>query len=240
MSTLAAAYMRCSGKASLFGDTWERQITAIKECCTKLGLTLLQDLEFREEAVPGKTDEEHRPAFQEMISTLLANGCRTIIVESLDRLAREYRIQEQLIIYIASKELTLISANTGENITEAMLADPMRRALVQIQGVISELDKNMIVAKLRKARERKRSAGTRCEGRKPFGEDPDRPDEVPVLALMKQRAAQGWTPDFIAMRFNETKVPTRLERYWHGATISKILSRHSGFQNPSEQEHANV
>ena len=87
--------MRCSGKASLFGDTWDRQTDTIKSCAASKGYSL--DYEFREEAVPGKMDEEHRPAFQEMIATLLGNGCKTIIVESLDRLAREYRIQEQLI-----------------------------------------------------------------------------------------------------------------------------------------------
>ena len=164
--TAAVSYMRCSSKTSLTGDTWDRQGTTIRTYCDAQGIELIA--EFREEAVPGKLDENQRPAFQAMIAEILSNGCRTIIVESLDRLAREYRIQESLIIYLASKELTLISANTGGSITEAMLGDPMRRALVQIQGILAELDKNMIVAKLRKARERKRKNG-KCEGRKPYG-----------------------------------------------------------------------
>ena len=229
--THAVAYMRCSSKGAIFGDTWDRQWEAICACAKAQDFHL--EAQFREEAVPGKLDEDQRPAFQEMIATLLGNGCRTIIVESLDRLAREYRIQESLIIYIASKDLTLISANTGENITEAMMGDPMRRALVQIQGILAELDKNMIVAKLKKARQRIRKEGRkenpndkRCEGRKPFGEDPDRPHEAPILALMRERATQGWSPDFIAMRFNEDNIPPRYkEKRWHGATVSKILTR---------------
>jgi site-specific DNA recombinase len=220
----AVSYMRCSGKASLFGDTWDRQTETIEACAAAKGYQI--EHEFREEAVPGKLDEEHRPAFQEMIATLLGNGCKTIIVESLDRLAREYRIQEQLIIYIASKGLTLISANTGENITEAMMGDPMRRALVQIQGILAELDKNMIVAKLRKARTRIRQAGERCEGRKPYG---SRPGEDVILRHIVNLRATTRDPELIANTLNAEGVPTRYGKRWHPGTVSKILKRNSKF-----------
>ena len=169
----ACAYSRCSGASQVDGDTWDRQIEAIKSCCASQGLTLIH--EYRDEAVPGKTGEESRPGFQSMVSDLLGNGCRTIVIESLDRLARQYDIQQQLATYLASKGLALISANTGEDITAALMGDPMRRALVQIQGIFAELDKNLLVAKLRKARERQKAAMGRSEGRKPFGQDPDRP-----------------------------------------------------------------
>ena len=165
--TPAVAYLRVSGGGQLSGDGFTRQSSACVLCAAQQGYEITA--EYYEEAVPGKTDMEGRPAFQEMVASLLGNGCRVIIVEGLDRLAREYRIQEQLIIYLASKGLTLISANTGENVTEAMMGDPMRRALVQIQGIFAELDKNMIVAKLAKARKRKRENGGKCEGRKPYG-----------------------------------------------------------------------
>lgn len=216
----ACAYMRCSGKGQVEGDTWDRQHEAIATCATAKGFSL--DYEFREPAVAGKTEADDRPAFQEMIGTLLGNGCKTIIVESLDRLAREYRIQEQLIIYIASKGLTLISANTGENITEAMMGDPMRRALVQIQGVLAELDKNMIVAKLRKARARKRANGERCEGAKPFGSLPSERDILGRIVRLRQ---DGFTPGAIARGLNAHGIPTRYGTLWYASTVSKILHR---------------
>jgi DNA invertase Pin-like site-specific DNA recombinase len=216
----AVAYMRCSGRGAVFGDTWDRQLTAIKGCAETQGFTI--EHEFKDEAIAGKLDQEQRPAFQEMIATLLENGCRTIIVESLDRLAREYRIQESLIVYIASKGLTLISANTGENITDAMMGDPMRRALVQIQGILAELDKNMIVAKLRNARERLRSKNGKCEGRKCFGA---RPGESETLDYIVKNAAQGQSSDAIANSLDALKIPTRYGKRWHSGTVSKILAR---------------
>jgi len=118
------------------------------------------------EAVSGTKDEADRPEFKAMVSAIMRNGVDTIIVESLDRLAREYRIHEQMLIYLAAKGITLIAANTGENITKAISADPMKKAMIQMMGIFSELDKSLLVKKLRQARERVKQEIGKCEGRK--------------------------------------------------------------------------
>lgn len=230
MST-AYGYLRCSGRSQLDGDTWQRQDDAIVSCAGQKCLTL--DRSFREEAVPGKTEEDHRPAFQEMVAAMLREGVKVVIVESLDRLARGYAIQEQLITYLASKGLTLIAANTGEDITAAMMGDPMKRALVQMQAVFAELDKNLIVAKLRKARERKRSNFGRAEGRKPFGymsggsrsADIPNPAEYPVLKVIHDMQAEGLSAEIIASRLNLLLLNSRTGKPWRASVIRKILSR---------------
>lgn len=220
----ACAYMRCSGVSQVDKDSFPRQIASILSCCQSKGFQLVH--EYREEAVPGKLDEESRPAFQRMISDLLGNGCRTIVIEGMSRLAREYRTQEHLIIYIASKGLTLISADTGEDITAAMMGDPMRRALVQIQGIFSELDKNLLVAKLRKARDRQKESTGRSEGRKPFGY---KDGEKPILDRMIALRGQGENPEQIARILNAEGIPTRGTKkgrgLWKAPTIAKILNR---------------
>lgn len=218
--TDAVAYMRCSGKGQLDGDTFDRQHESIqKYAADGEGIAILH--EYREEGVSGKTDEESRPAFQTMIAELLGNGCRTIIVESLDRLARQYDIQQQLATYIASKGIALISANTGEDITAALMGDPMRRALVQIQGIFAELDKNLTVSKLRKARDRQKAKTGRCEGVKPYG---SLPGEENGLRRICEYAAFG-NADQIAYLMNENGPPTRSGGLWRASTIRKILAR---------------
>jgi DNA invertase Pin-like site-specific DNA recombinase len=218
--TEAAAYCRVSGPSQIAGDGFPRQLAAIRSCCQSKELSLVH--EYLEEAVPGKLDEDHRPAFQQMISDLLNNGCRTIVIEGMSRLAREYRTQEHLIIYIASKGITLISADTGEDITAAMMGDPMRRALVQIQGIFSELDKNLLVAKLRKARQRQRELTGKSEGRKAFG---DKDGEREVLDRMIQMRAGLLTFKEIAKILNNDAVPTRMGKLWSEAVVAKILGR---------------
>jgi DNA invertase Pin-like site-specific DNA recombinase len=122
-----------------------------------------------------------------MVEDLLSNGCRTIVVESLDRFARDLGVQMQLLAYLLSKGLRLISASTGDDVTAAMEDDPMRKAMVQMQGVFSELDKNLTVRKLRKARATKRAKTGRCEGRKPFGHYPGEADTLDTIRTLYRK-----------------------------------------------------
>ena len=156
----AYGYLRVSGQGQIDGDGFRRQEEEIRSYCKNSGIELAGV--YQEQGVSGTTDETKRPAFQEMISAILKNGVRTIIVEGLDRLAREYRIQETLLIYLASKGITLINARTGENVTEAIASDPMKKALVQIQGVFAELEKNLLMKKLRTARRARAEVHGKC------------------------------------------------------------------------------
>ena len=110
MRKKAYGYLRVSGKGQLEGTGLDRQRAVIERYAKKAGCDVVKF--FREEGISGTKDEADRPAFKEMISEILKDGVRTVIVEGLDRLAREYRIQETLLIYMASKGITLISATT--------------------------------------------------------------------------------------------------------------------------------
>lgn len=187
----AYGYLRVSGAGQIGGDGFTRQREEIERHAKTAGIEIVKY--YREEGVSGTADESDRPAFQEMVSAILKNGVRAIVIEGMDRLAREYRIQESLVIYLASKGITLISARTGEDVTEAMQADPMRKALIQMQGIFSELEKSMLVKKLKAARDRKREATGKCEGRKSLKEaKPDTWREIKRLyrkpRLGKRRA----------------------------------------------------
>ena len=168
MKKQAFAYLRVSSQGQINGDGFDRQMDAIKIYAEMHGYEIAGI--FPEEGISGTADETKRPAFQAMISEILKNGTKTIILERLDRLAREYRIQESLAIYLASKGVSLISADTRENITLAIQDDPMKQALIQIQGIFAELEKGLLVKKLRAARERIREKGKKCEGRRSYAE----------------------------------------------------------------------
>ena len=65
--------------------------------------------------------------------------------------------------------IALYSANTGENVTQAIKDDPIKKAMVQMQGVFADPEKSRLVRKLRKARDAVREKKGRCEGIKPYG-----------------------------------------------------------------------
>mgnify|MGYP001271645743 CR=1 FL=1 len=162
----AVGYCRVSGKNQIEKSGFDRQEEKIKRYCKKNKVSLTQ---IYKEQVSGTKGESDRPEFTAMINSLLSNGTRTIIVESLDRLAREYRIQEQILFYLASKGIDLISADSEENITQEIQKDPVKKALIQMQGIFSELEKSRLVKKLRDAREKKKAATGKCEGAPAYG-----------------------------------------------------------------------
>jgi site-specific DNA recombinase len=156
----------------------------------------------------------------------MSNGCKTIIVEDLSRLAREYRVQENIILYLVGRNIDLVAANTGENVTEAVASDPMRRALVQVQGVFGELDKSLLVMRLQRAREKVRRENGRCEGAKPYGMLAGEAEIVTRIKLLRRRPKKGGmtrrTYQSIAEKLNkEGKKPRRGER-WTSSLVYNV------------------
>src|SRR5258706_15942178 len=99
------------------------------------------------------------------MTTLHSNGVRAVLIERLDRLARDLMVQEATIAEL-QHGFTLISVAEPD----LMATDPTRILMRQLMGAVAQYDKSQIVLKLRGARMRKRAKEGRCEGRKPYGE----------------------------------------------------------------------
>jgi DNA invertase Pin-like site-specific DNA recombinase len=160
----AYGYLRVSGTGQVDGDGFDRQRELISRFADQAEIVIPRF--YEERGISGAKGEKDRPAFQEMLTAILSNGVRAVVVERLDRLAREYVVQEQLLVYLAAKGITLWNASTGENVTEAVKADPMKKAVIQIQGVFAELEKSLLVNWLAKAKERKRAENANARARR--------------------------------------------------------------------------
>lgn len=201
-------YARVSSRDQTNGDGFRRQEDA---CSVYAKANKMNVAGTYNEPISGTV--ESRPVFTSMISEMIHTGVQTILVEDLSRLAREYRIQESLIIFLASKGLNLISVNTGENITEAISSDPMRKALVQIQGIFSELEKSLLVQKLRKAREASGNLG---------GRPPIYPTELKKRIRLLR--AKGNTFESIAERLNGEGLKNQFNKPFYGQQIRNIIT----------------
>lgn len=222
----AYGYLRVSSQGQVEGYGFDRQEATIREYAERAGVEIVKF--FKEEGISGTKDETGRPAFQEMMTEILSNGVRTIVVEGMDRLARELRIQETLLIYLASKGVDLLSARTGENVTEAVKDDPMKKALIQIQGVFAELEKNQLVRRLKKGREKAKEQTGRCEGRKPYGETEEEKKVIQKIKNMR-RTRKGGIPGLslkaIAERLNVEGIQTKEGALWTPMQVSRALNR---------------
>ena len=76
----AYGYLRVSGAGQIDGNGFDRQKKAISEFAKKSQLEIVH---FYQEQVSGVKGEEDREVFKQMVSEILRNGVRTIVVEQL-------------------------------------------------------------------------------------------------------------------------------------------------------------
>ncbi len=213
----AFGYLRVSTPGQVDRDGFPRQVAAIEKYAKARGLKI--ERYFEEKGVSGTLAD--RPAWQGLMVALLADGVRVVVVEKLDRLARDLMVQETLIGDLRKNGFELVSANEPDLCSD----DPSRKLIRQIFGSIAEYDRCMIVAKLKAARDRRsKAAGCRIEGRKRIGRHPE---EQVALQRMRELRNQGQSFNAIAATLNSEGVRThKPEGKWYAAGVQRILTRH--------------
>jgi DNA invertase Pin-like site-specific DNA recombinase len=214
--TKAFAYLRVSGQGQVKGDGFTRQLEAIKKYAAHSDIKIVKV--YREEGVSGTTDWENRPAFSEMMAVMLANGTRTVLVERLDRCARDLMVQESIIADFKRKGLSIASVYEPDLCSD----DPSRVLMRQMLGAFFQYEKTLLVAKLKGARIRARAANGVCEGRKPYG---TRTGEAEVIDRILSLRASGTAMDTIAERLNSEGITPRSGTAWYGSSVRNVLIR---------------
>jgi DNA invertase Pin-like site-specific DNA recombinase len=185
-STPVVAYIRTSSAANVGADkdSETRQLTAIAGYAKRTRYVVVE--EFRDPAVSGADPIETRPGFAKLLDRIEDNGVRTVIVEDASRFARELVTQELGILALIRRGVRGLTAN-GDDLTDS--SDPSRKMMRQIAGAFAEYEKARLVGKLRAARERKRTATGKCEGRKSYAELD--PELVRVAKRLRRRSPKG-------------------------------------------------
>jgi DNA invertase Pin-like site-specific DNA recombinase len=164
VTTKAFAYLRTSSATNVGADkdSDKRQRAAIKAYARAHKIELVG--EFYDADVKGAEPVNARPAFSQMLATIAGNGVRTIIVESASRFARDLIVQETGHAYLHDLGITLLAAD-GHDFSEET---PTAVLIRQVLGAVAQFEKASLIAKLKGARDRKRSNDKNYrEGRKP-------------------------------------------------------------------------
>lgn len=217
----AYGYIRVSGKGQVDGDGFDRQRQAIEACAVASGLEVVNY--FQEEGVSGT--KEDRPALARMLVDLEENGhgIRTVIVERLDRLARDLMVQEAILNDFQKHEVKFISAVEGSDLLEG---DATRKLVRQVLGAIAEYDKGMLVAKLRAARERQRAKTGRCEGRKGYSDTEEGRAIICEVKRLRRRkpGCKAMTYEQIAESLNRAGRVTITGKPFNGHGVQALTS----------------
>lgn len=218
-------YIRVSGQSQLEGDGPKRQRAAIEKFCKE---HLFEIDAFFEEQITGTSEAMDRPQFSEMVAQLddpEIQG-RVIVVERMDRLARDLMQSEMLLRECRKRNIRVYAADQGQLIDMASDGgDPTRILIRQIMGALAEWEKSMLVKKLRAAKLRTGKMG----GSKPMGAYPGEQEVVDAIHLMrnkgyswpqvvnglcesglKSRSGGEWNKDAVRYLFKHTKPTIQL------------------------------
>jgi DNA invertase Pin-like site-specific DNA recombinase len=178
----AIAYLRTSSAANVGTDkdSEKRQRAAVEGFARANGYEI--ECEFYDAAVSGADAVTERPGFLAMLQRIAGNGIKTIIVESPDRFARDLAVQLAGHDMLKGLGIDLIPASAPDHFLE----DTPTAVLVrQVLGAIAQFEKASLVAKLKAARDRKRTRDGKCEGRRSHREM--NPELVALAKRLRRR-----------------------------------------------------
>jgi DNA invertase Pin-like site-specific DNA recombinase len=167
--TKAVAYLRTSSATNVGDDkdSAKRQMAAINTYAKRERYVIVLP-PYYDAAVSGSDPIDTRPGFRALLAFLADHAdVRVILVENASRFARDLAVQLTGHSLLKTRGIELIPVDAPDHFTNDTPTATMVR---QILGAVSEFQKAEIVLKLRMARDRKREATGKCEGRKSHAE----------------------------------------------------------------------
>jgi DNA invertase Pin-like site-specific DNA recombinase len=209
----AFGYLRTSSSTNVGADkdSDKRQRIAVEEWAAAHDYELVEW--YYDAGTKGAEPVTSRPGFVEMLAAIAGNGVRTILVESANRFARDLIIQETGFTYLRDLGVALIPVDDPEHFTTDT---PTAKLIRQVLGAVAEFEKASLVAKLKGARDRKRRASGRCEGRKPA------PDAA--IRLAQEGRAVGLTLRAIAAKLADAGYFSPSRQQYSTSSVKAMLA----------------
>jgi DNA invertase Pin-like site-specific DNA recombinase len=227
------AYLRVSSDSQLDGFGLDVQERAVRAWARRHEHRIV-DMQT-DAGVSGATDAADRPGLSAALLALhhppQADG---LIVARLDRLARALTVQEAALAIAWQAGGRVVTADTGEVLRDDP-DDPMRTALRQVVGVFAELDRRMVVKRLRDGRAAKAGTGRKVTGSYPYGytgagkgRDRDaapRADEQAAVTRIVELRRAGESYRAIAATLDAEGVRPRRAASWSAMAVRNIAER---------------
>jgi DNA invertase Pin-like site-specific DNA recombinase len=193
------AYVRVSSEAQFDGYGLDIQRSDIAKWAERNGFEIATTCD--DIGVSGAREASERPGLTEALALLRDGRADGLIVARLDRLARQLTVQEAVLARVWRDSRRVFSSDSGE-ILQDDPSDPMRTAMRQMAGVFAQLDRAMIIKRLRDGRRAKQAAGLYSGGGFAFGYGPKSERELNVLKHARALEAAGRSWSQIAQTLN--------------------------------------
>jgi DNA invertase Pin-like site-specific DNA recombinase len=223
----AVGYIRVSSQSQLDGYGLKAQEQDVRKCAKAHSLKLLAI--FRDEGVSGSTEAMDRPGLADALARLEGREAEVLLVPRLDRLARKLTIQEAALAQAWKHGGRVIACDQGE-VERDEPDDPVRTAMRQMMGVFAQLERGMVVARLRRGRQAKKDAGGYAFGRPPYGFRASSgalvsvPEEQSIIDEAERLREAGQSYRQIAARLDAEGHRPRSGGVWHPTTVARIVA----------------
>ena len=165
-----------------------------------------------------------------MIATRKAEG---LVCYSLDRLAREITVQEAILAEVWEEAGGQVFTTDHGEVQRDDPDDPMQTAMRKMAGVMYELDRRLVVARLRRGRRLKAERGGFAGGGVRYGFTTAHKQLVPdqaereVAHRIHRLHRDGLSIRKITDQLNAEQVPAKRGGAWHPTTVARVLQRTS-------------
>ncbi len=228
-----AVYLRVSSESQLDGYGLDVQERACRAWAKAYGHRIVEV--FTDAGVSGAKDAADRPGLSAALLALQqppeAEG---LLVAKLDRLARALTVQEAALAVAWRAGARVFTADAGEVLRDDP-DDPMRTALRQVVGVFAELDRRMVVKRLRDGRSAKAEAGKHHTGSYAYGyggagkgrerDAAPRTDEQRAVARILELRAAGQSYRQVAAVLDGEGLRPRRAASWSAMAVRNVAVR---------------
>jgi len=207
--TRAISYRRVStDEQADSGLGLEAQHAAIAKTIDARGWTVTAELV--DAGISGSTPPSARPALNQALEMLAAGDADALVVAKLDRATRSVADLCYLLDLADKQHWDFIALDLGID-----TSTPMGRAMAQMAGVFSELERKMIGQRTSDA----------LQALKANGHKLGRPIELPqdVRQRIADEHANGLSLRTIARNLTTDDVPTARDGKWYASTIKAVL-----------------
>jgi DNA invertase Pin-like site-specific DNA recombinase len=225
------AYLRVSTTDQLDGLGLDVQEKAIRGWAKRSGHRVT--LVHTDAGVSGSKDAIDREGLAGALTAIQTDEADGLAVHRLDRLARSLTVQEAALSLVWREGCKVFTADAGE-VPEDDPDDPMRTFVRQVMGAANQLEKAMIVKRMRDGRRLKGEQGGYAYGAPPLGKRAEEGDlvvdheESATVRRIGELRQAGLSYRQIVAVLDDEGHRTKRGGRWHPRTVSNVVARYLG------------
>jgi len=225
----AIGYIRVSTDEQVQGNGLQVQDQAVRRYCTANNLKLIEVT--GDEGISGSNGLDARIGLASALARLEAGEADCLVVYRLDRLARDFVLQELLVNRLRERGKPIRSVMEPDIETDT--DDPTKVLIRQIIGAIGQYERALIRGRMQAGKLIKAARGGYVGGQPGYGQQADEtelvddPAESQIVQIVLAMRSAGASYRKICVALTNDGYRPRRASKWHPMVVRSIVERHT-------------